>query len=189
MNVLRAARLDGQRSHRAVDALHQRVGALGLSTGLHLRPFVIENRLDVRTDGRAQLVPSGKDVGVAIGDREHGGLVEGAFLGLLIPLPYADRNEGQQDGVDNADHRQDESGQIVVLDANRARRKTVDEEPNRNRQQHEAADDDDARDHDRQRFEPIHASVRFLYGSGSSDEVPAAGSACVSGAPEVTSWR
>ena len=44
------------------------------------------------------------------------GLLRDCVVGLVILLPDDDYREGEQDGVDNPDGREFESGDLIVLD-------------------------------------------------------------------------
>src|SRR5581483_10509867 len=108
--------------------------------------------------------------------------------GSFEAFPHADRHESEQDRINDADDRQDETGQIVVLDAKRSRRRFVYDERDGERRRHEPGDDDRSGDQHRERFEPFEHRERS-YGSGSSDVVDGAASDALAGTPDMTSCR
>ena len=91
------------------------------------RPLVADTEWTYARSSARSCARLRERIGVAVDRGQRAGLLVAARFGLLKPLPHADRNEGEQHRVNDADHGENETGAVVVrgsnsTDVNRATR-------------------------------------------------------------------
>ncbi len=174
----------GRFADLAICRLEQRVGIGRLFPLVHVRPLLVDDRVQVRPKRRADLAALGERRRISIDRRNRGGLFVGPALRVLEALPHAERDEREQDRINHADDGKDEAGTIVVSGANLGRREAGDQISEDERRNNESADGHDPGQHRRERFEPRD------HGSGSREAAPnVVDCDGFSGTPDVTSWR